>query len=71
MVHVRYIHKASVENCPLLSALNTSIYKLSKFLVPILKPLATTEVAVIDSFHFAEEIVDQQHDLVMGSFPIY
>ena len=58
-------HKASVGNClpfrPILSALNTPTYKLAKFLVPILKPLTTNEFTVKDSFHFAEEIVDQQH----------
>ena len=68
------IHKASVGNCPpfrpILSALNTPTYKLTKFLVPILKPLTTDEVIVKDSFHFAEEIVDQQHDLFMGSLDV-
>ena len=57
------VHKASVGNCPpfrpILSALNTPTYKLAKFLVPILKPLTTNEFIVKDSFHFAEEIVDQ------------
>ena len=68
------VHKASVENCPpfrpILSALNTPTYKLAKFLVPILKPLTTNEFTVKDSFHFAEEIVDQQHDLFMGSLDV-
>ena len=50
--------------------MNTPTYKLAKFLVPILKPLATNEFAVKDSFHFAEEIVDQQHDLITGSFDV-
>ena len=56
-------HKVSVGNCPpfrpTLSALNTPTYKLAKFLVPILKPLTTNEFTVKDSFHFANEIVDQ------------
>ena len=64
------VHKASVGNCPpfrpILSALNTPIYKSAKFLLQILKPLTTNEFTVKDSFHFAEEIVDQQH-LFMGS----
>ena len=68
------VHKASVGNCPpfrpSLLALNTPTYKLAKFLVPILKPLATNEFTVKDSFHFAEEIVDQQHDLLMGSLDV-
>ena len=39
-------------------------------MVPILKPLTTNEFTVKDSFHFAEEIVDQQHDLFMGSLDV-
>ena len=68
------VHKASVGNCPpfrpILSALNTPTYKLAKFLVPILKPLITNEFTVKDSFHFTEEIVDQQHDLFMASLDV-
>ena len=68
------VHKASVGNCPpfrpILSALNAPTYKLAKFLVPILKPLTTNEFTVKDSFHFAAEIVDQQHDLFMGSLDV-
>ena len=66
------VHKASEGNCPpfwaISSALNTPTYKLAKNLVPILKPLTTNEFT--DSFHFAEEIVDQQHDLFMGSLDV-
>ena len=68
------VHKASVGNCPpfrpILSALNTPIYKFPTFLVPILKPLRTNEFTVKDSFHFAAEIVDQQHDLFMDSLDV-
>ena len=35
-------------------------WALAKFLVPILKPLATNEFTEKVSFHFAEEIVDHQ-----------
>ena len=67
------VHKGSVGNCPpfrpILSALNTPTYKVAKFLVPILEPLTTNEFTVKDSFHFAEEIVDQ-HDLFMGSLDV-
>ena len=66
--------KASVGNCPsfrpILSALNTPTYKFTKFLVPVLKPLTTNKFTVKDCFHFAEEIVDQQHDLFMGSLDV-
>ena len=51
-------------------ALNTPTYKLAKFLVTFLKPLTTNEFTVKDSFHFAQEIVDQQHDLFMGSLDV-
>ena len=68
------VHKASVDNClpfqPILSALNTPPYKLAKILGPILKPLTTNEFTIEDSFHFADEIVDQQHDLFMGSLDV-
>ena len=50
--------------------MNSSTYKLSKFLVPILKPLTTNESTVKGSLHFAEEIVDQQHDLFKGSLDV-
>ena len=53
-----------------MSALNSPTYKLAKFLIPNLKPLKTNEFTVKDSFHFAEEIVDQQHDLFMGSLDV-
>ena len=68
------VQKASVGNCPpfrpILSVLNTPTYKLAKFFVPMLKSLPTNEFAVKDSFHFAEEIVDQQHDLFAGSLDV-
>ena len=38
--------------------------------MPILKPLTTNEFIVRDSFHFAEEIVDQQLDFFMGSLDV-
>ena len=50
--------------------MNTPTYKLGKFLVPILKPLTTNQFTVKDSFHFAEEIFDQQHDLFMSSLDV-
>ena len=38
--------------------------------LPFLKPLKANEFTVKDSFHFSEEIFDQQHDLYMGSFDV-
>ena len=68
-------HKAGVGSCPpflpILSALTTPyLHKLAKCLVPILKPLTTNEFTVNDCFNFAEEIVDQNNDLVMGSLEV-
>ena len=42
--------------CPILSAIDTPTYKLAKFLLKFLTPSTANEYAVIDSFHFAEEI---------------
>ena len=68
------VHKARVENWllfwPIFLALNAPTCKLGKFLVPILKPLTTNEFTVKDSFHFAENVVDQQLDFVMGSLDV-
>ena len=36
----------------------------------LLKPLATNEFSVKDSFPFAEEIVDQKPDFFMGSLDV-
>ena len=41
-----------------------------KLFLPILKPLATKVFTVKDSFHFAEEIFDQQPDFFMGSLDV-
>ena len=61
-------------NCPLfrpiLSAINTPTYKLSKFLVPILKSLTSNEYTVKDSFAFSEEIVEHVADFFMGSLDV-
>ena len=55
---------------PILSTLNTPTYKLAKFLVPIVKALTTYKFTVKDSFHFGEEIVDQQSDFFGGSLDV-
>ena len=55
---------------PILSAINTHTYKLATFLVPILKSLTSNEYTVEDSFTFAEEIVEQDSEFLMGSVDI-
>ena len=42
----------------ILDAINTSSYKLAKFLVTVLSPLAINEYTVNDSFAFAKEITN-------------
>ena len=68
------IHRASVEHCPpfrtTFSALNSPTYKRVNCLVPILKRLKTNEFTIKDSLHFAEEIIDQQPDVFMGSLDV-
>ena len=44
---------------PILSAIGTSTFNLAKFLLKILTPSTANEFTVIDSFHFTEEISQQ------------
>ena len=55
---------------PILSALQTAIYNLTKFLVPILSPLTKNEYTVKDPFQFAEEIFEQGPTLSMCSLDV-
>ena len=68
------VHKQEVGGClpfrPILSALQTLTYNLAKFLVPILDPLTKNEYTVKDSFHFAEDICEQDPSLSMGSLDV-
>ena len=68
------VHKQEVDGCPpfrpILSALQTPIYNLAKFLVPILDSLTKSEYTVKDSFHFAEDISEQNPSLSMGSLDV-
>ena len=72
MYWVCKVHKGIIDSCLLfrliLSAINTSTYKLLKFLVPILK--SSNEYTVQDSFAFAEEIVEQDATIFMGSLDV-
>ena len=53
---------------PILSAINT--YSLTIYLNPILSPLATNEFTVKNSFNFAEEVVNYDHNLHMASLDV-
>ena len=55
---------------PILSALGTPTYKLSKFFAPLLTPLTLNEYTIKDSFSFAEELLNYDSNLVMASFDV-
>ena len=52
---------------PILSAINTPIYKLVKYLVPILSPLRVDDYTVKDSFTFAKDVINFDHNRFMAS----
>ena len=56
--------------CPILSAIGTPTYKLAKFLMTFLTPTTPDEFTAIDSFHFAEEICQQNSNLHMASLNV-
>ena len=56
--------------CPILPAIGTPTYKLAKFLLKFLTPSTANEFTVIDSFHFAEEISQQDSNLHMASLDV-
>ena len=67
------IHKAEVPLRPIVSAVNSPTYRLSKELARILTPLAGhTESHVNNSAHFAQKIQDTilEEDDVMVSFDV-
>ena len=51
---------------PILSAINTPVYKLAKYLVPILSLLTVNDYTVKDSFTFAKEVINFDHNLFMA-----
>ena len=57
---------------PILSAIGSCGYKLSKFLLPFIEPITTNEFTVKDSFSFVEELKGLQNcgNYFMASFDI-
>ena len=57
---------------PILSAIGTCCYKLSKFFLPFIEPITTNEFTVKDFFSFVEELRGLQNcgNYVMASFDI-
>ena len=68
------VDKAIIDVCPpfrpIPLATGTPSSKLEKFLVPKLSSITFNEITVKDSFAFAEEIVDQDGTLFMGSLDV-
>ena len=57
---------------PIFAAYNTASYKISKYLVPILKPLTTGDYTVQDSAQFVDKISNfhKSSDTIMASFDV-
>ena len=51
----------------ILSAIDTSTYKLAKFCDKLLKPIATNEYTIKDWFSFAKEVEEFDPNLIMAS----
>ena len=54
----------------MLPAIDTPTYKLAKFLLKFLTHSTANEYTVIDSFHFAEEICQQNSNLQMACIDV-
>ena len=55
---------------PIFSAIGTPTYNLAKFLLKFLTTSTANKYTVIDSFHFAEEISQQDSNLHMASLDV-
>lgn len=68
------VHKTVIDNKPkqrpILSAINTPTYNLSKFLVKILEPFTKNNHTARDSFTFANEVRSQNTQHVMASLDV-
>ena len=68
------IHKALEDGipsfCPILSAIGTPTYKLTKFCDQLLKPLTKNEYTIKDYSSFANEVLGFDASLFMASFDI-
>ena len=68
------VHKVVIDNTakfqPILSAVNTPVYELSQLLVSILSPLIVIHYTVKDSFTFAKEVINFDHNIFMASLDV-
>ena len=68
------VHKTVINNTPqfrpIFSAINTPVDKLAKYLVLNLPPLPVNDYTIKDSFTFAKEIINFDHNLFMASLDV-
>ena len=66
------VHKIDVPLRPILSSIKTPSYNMSKYLVPLISPMAKNEFTVQDSFSFAKEIHNYKcnNSDILASFDI-
>ena len=68
------VHKPLINGLPpfrpVLSAIGTPTYKLTKFLVAVLSDVTQNEFTVKDSFTFVDEILTQNSDLYMAGLDV-
>ena len=65
-------HKPNIPLRPIFSAINTSTYKISKFLVPLLQPLTQNNYTIKDTPDFLDKLKQYNHSNgeIMVSFDI-
>ena len=66
------VHKANNPLRPIMSAINTYNYKLAKFLVPILQPIACNEYTINSTQEFANFIKTLRYEgnMYLASFDV-
>jgi len=66
------IHKANLPVRPILSALGTINYNVSKFFIPILKRLTLNQYTIQNTFTFVQKLIEIPHanDYVLASFDV-
>ena len=66
------IHKPNLPIRPILSAIGTLNYKISKFFIPILKSLTLNDFTILDTFSFVQTIlnVPDADNYIMASFDV-
>ena len=69
------VHKVLINGLPkmrpILSAIGTAGYGVSKFLVPILDKITIGPYTILNSFSFNREVLQQDSTLVMGALDVY